>query len=391
MHVVYLIDSLIAGGAERSLAALAPYYRSLGIELDVAYLYERDNVWLPTIEASGAPTFSLAGRGGHVGSLRRATELLRDRRPDVVHTTLFDADVTGRLASLFARVPTVCSLVNENYGASQLSDPRLAAWKVRAAQLIDAATSRRVARFHAVSASVAEVMSRRLHVPRERVDVIPRGRDPETLGSRTDARRTAARAALEVPADVTLLLAVGRHEHQKGFDVLLRAFELVRRARRDVRLVIAGRDGSVTQSLNTLADRLHVSDAVSFLGFRDDVPELLCAADVFVSASRWEGSPGGIIEAMALETPIVATDIKATTEVFGVADIATLVRVDDAEGLAHALLSWPDDEAHTATRTQAGRARFLARFTIERVAHEMADFYSRALGGQTMAGPEGLP
>jgi glycosyltransferase involved in cell wall biosynthesis len=390
MHVVYLIDSLIAGGAERSLAALAPHYRSLGIELDVAYLYERDNVWLPAIEASGASTYSLAGSGGRFGLLRRATELLHDRRPDLVHTTLFDADVIGRLASLFTRVPTVCSLVNENYGAAQLSDPRLTTWKVRAAQAIDAATSRRVARFHAVSNSVAEAMSRRLHVPRERVDVIPRGRDPKSLGSRTGGRRKAARAALGVSVDTKLLLAVGRHEHQKGFDVLLRAFQGVLRERQDARLVIAGRDGSTTPLLQNLAHELHLGDAVSFLGFRDDVPELLCGADVFVSTSRWEGSPGGIIEALALETPIVATDIDATTEILGSAEIATLVPVDDVHALARALQA-PGDAVHTARSTQAGRSRFLSRFTIERVAREMAGFYARARDAATMAAPKGLP
>ncbi|HET9730958.1 MAG TPA: glycosyltransferase family 1 protein, partial [Acidimicrobiia bacterium] len=78
MRVLYLIDSLIAGGAERSLAALAPEYLARGIDLHVAYLYERDNVWKPAIEAAGANAVSLAGSGGRVQSIRRAVRLCKD-------------------------------------------------------------------------------------------------------------------------------------------------------------------------------------------------------------------------------------------------------------------------------------------------------------------------
>jgi glycosyltransferase involved in cell wall biosynthesis len=376
MHVVYLIDSLIAGGAERSLAALTPHYLRMGIDLDVAILYERDNVWREPIEQAGAEVISLAGSGGRAGSIRRVVQLLRERKPNVLHTTLFDADIAGRVASVITRVPVVCSLVNEAYGSDQLRDVRLSRPKVRAAQFADAVTARRVARFHAVSTSVADTMARRLRIPRERIDVIPRGRDLAELGIRTDARRRATRDALGVADDTLLVLAIGRHEYQKGFDVLLQAFATVQEHRKAA-LVLAGREGTTTGELHALAAALRI-DPAAFVGFRRDVPDLLCAADVFVSASRWEGSPGGLLEAMALETPVVSTDIVAVREVLG--DLALFVPVDDPTALACAIES-ACDGSRTRDRSRAARKRFLETYTTGHVAQKMREFYGRALPG----------
>ena len=242
----------------------------------------------------------------------------RARRPDICHTTLFDADVIGRVASIGSGAKLVCSLVNAAYGPEQLANPAVTPWRLRTVQLVDIVTARRVRRFHAVSESVAASMAGRLKVRRDRIDVIPRGRDPQEIGTRTAARRTAARRSLGVDDDAPLLLAVGRHEYQKGFDVLLDSFAVIRRDRPTARVCsLPAARGAESAKLRDRAAGLDLGESVVFLGFRSDIPELLCAADVFVSASRWEGSPGGVIEAMALETPIVAGDIAPVREVLG--------------------------------------------------------------------------
>jgi len=378
VRVLYLIDSLIAGGAEASLAALAPHFARRGVALDVAYLYERDNVWIPALEAAGADVVSVAGPGGMVGAARRVRRLITDRRPDVLHTTLFDADLVGRSAALFTRLPVVTSLVNESYGDEQRRNPNIRAWKLRAAQFADAATARRVTRFHAVSTNVATVSARRLHLRPERIEVIPRGRDPEKLGERNATRRTRIREELGVGDADEFVLALGRHEYQKGFDVLIAAFGQLRRDRARARLFIAGREGSVSPELHEAVTAAGVADAVEFLGFRSDVPELLCGADLFVSASRWEGSPGSVIEAMALEAPIVATDIPAVREVLGDRDAAILAPPDDAPALARAMAVVLDDPGSQA-RVARARAHFLDCYPVDRIADRMVALYERAM------------
>ncbi len=174
VRILYLIDSLEAGGAERSLAAMAPHFRSRGVELEVGYLYERPGL-SAELEAAGATLHPLVGGGALLGASVRAARLIRRRRPDLVHTTLFKADLVGRIATLGIRTPVTGSLVNTAYGPAQLNNPTVRAWKVRVAQGLDAISAHRVKRFHAVSASVADVMARRLRIPRDRIDVIPRG------------------------------------------------------------------------------------------------------------------------------------------------------------------------------------------------------------------------
>ena len=117
--------------------------------------------------------------------------------------------------------------------------------------------------------------------------------------------------------DVPVVLAAARHEYQKGLDVLLDAIASIRRDQPNIVLLLAGRDGNRTAALRYQATRLGLDANVRFLGARDDIPDLMVAADVFVLPSRWEGLPGAVIEAMALETPVVATDLPGVREVLG--------------------------------------------------------------------------
>ena len=373
-----MIDSLAPGGAERSLVALAPRYAARGIELEVAYLHDRLGLQ-GELEGSGATLHCLAGSGGRVGWLWRTQRLVARRQPDVVHTTLFEADIAGRAAGTLRRRPVVSSLVNVAYGPEMLSDPGLRRWKVRGAQFVDGATSRLVRRFHAVSNHVADVMSERLRVPREKIDVIHRGRDPEELGSRTPDRRARVRASLRLLEGDFVLLAVARQERQKGIDVALQAMPKILGAIPNARFLIAGREGNDTPRLRSMVDDLRLGQAVDPLGVRADIGDLLCAADVFVLPSRWEGFPGAALEAMALEAPIVATDLPMVREAVGDEGSACLVAVDRPDDLAAAVITISTDPDAARERTSAALERFYTLFTIERAAERMVAFYHRAL------------
>jgi glycosyltransferase involved in cell wall biosynthesis len=378
VRILYVIDSLVAAGAERSLAAVAPHYTSRGIELEVAFLHDRPGVQAD-LEAAGVRLLSLAGPGGRVGWALRARRLVASRRPDLVHTTLFEADVAGRIGATLAGVPVVSSLVNLAYSPDQASVPGAARWKLRGAQLLDTLTAQRVIRFHANASHLAEVMARKLHVPRGLVEVIPRGRDPKRLGRRDPERRARARADLGVASGSPLLLAIARHEHQKGLDVLLEALPAVRERVPAARLAIAGRDGNQTPLLLKAADRPGVRGAVDFLGPRDDVADLLCAADVVVIPSRWEGLSNVLIEAMALEAPVVASDLPTLHDAVTDGETARLVPSGDAGWLATAIVDTLGDPGGAAHRAARAHQRFLRHFTIDRVVDQMAGFYERAL------------
>jgi glycosyltransferase involved in cell wall biosynthesis len=376
IELLYLIDSLARGGAERSLASMAPFLVEGGVALTVACIHRRDDLSDEIRRAGGRVVYlPPSGRVRRIGHVR---DLARTVRPDIVHTTLFEADVAGRLAAARLRVPNVTSLVNTPYGPEHLDDPSLRKWKVRSAQAVDSATGRFVTRFHAVSDHVRDVMAGRLHLDLRRIDVIPRGRDPARLGRRTPARRAASRAALGMSAQDHVVVAVARQEHQKGLDVLLRAVAQLATSHPRLKVVVAGREGTATPVLTRLIEQLGLSASVALLGERDDIPELLCAADTFVLPSRWEGMPGALLEAMAMEVPIVASDLPQVREVAD-ESLARLVPPGDPAALASAICSTLRPASELERQLRSARNRFTSRFTTQVVAQDMLDFYRRSL------------
>lgn len=373
LRVLQLIDSLAPSGAERSLAAMASHLVDQGIDVHVAYLIERGGM-RDAIESAGVPVHSLAERGqGRRLWLASTVDLIRELQPAVVHSTLFEADLAGRRAAARCGVASVSSLVNTSYGNAETSGVNRI--KVRAAQAADALTARRVTRFHAVTQHVARVMSRRLMVPSKKIEVIHRGRDPEALGRRTVERRREVRKGLGVGEHVPVVLAIGRQEPQKGFDVLLDAIPQVRARLPEARLLVAGRDGRASESLREQAHKHGLDGSVIFLGRRDDVADLLAAADVFAFPSLWEGAAGTVLEAMALECPVVASRLPTLTETVD-DTTASLVDPRDVQQLADALVKVLADGGEVDGRVRAARDRFEREFTIQVSASRMARLYS---------------
>lgn len=376
MHVTYVIDSLVEGGAERSLAAMVPFYTSAGIDLDVVYLKDRPGLQVE-FENAGASLFCVEGAGGRIGWTQRIARLLQRRRPDLVHTTLFEADVCGRSAAFLTGVRAVTSLVNVQYGPEHFGDPQIKSWRLRAAQMLDVTTARKATRLHALTDNVADVMAHRLMVPRDRIDVIPRGRDGQALGSRTSERSARVRESLDVTPNTPLVLAAARHEFQKGLDVLLEAWPRVQDSIPHARLVVAGREGNFSPRLRALIRELDLGGGVRLLGSRRDVPDLMVAADAFVLPSRWEGFGSVLLEAMALGTPVVASDLPPVQEVLDTC--GRLVPPGDSLALAGALIDVLRERETSLDRARRAKERFEDRFAMDRVARQMVDFYEYAL------------
>ena len=381
MRVLYVIDSLAPGGAETSLAELAPGFIARGVELHVLPLGTARDL-APRLEEAGAVLHEPAVRGGRVANVRSVLATIRETEPDLVHTTLYEADIAGRVAARIARVPSSTSLVNDSYNASHRREAP--AVRFAAAYALDRLTAHSVKRFHAISTAIAQSLGPRLGIPPDFIDVIPRGRDPERFPFRSADVRRRTREALGLDDAVPVVLAVGRHEPQKGLQHLLRAAPVVARSHPALVVLIAGREGRASEELRALASELAVD--VRFLGSRTDVPGLLSAADVFCFPSEREGFGGVLIEAFAVGCPIVASAIPTTLEVLGGGTgIGLLSPVGDIDALARDIGAALDDPAGAADRAVRGRARFDQYFTVDAIASQMTDFFERAAAGRAMS------
>ncbi|MFM8305446.1 MAG: glycosyltransferase [Actinomycetota bacterium] len=376
LRVLHVIDSLARGGAETSLAAMAPHLLERGVALDIVALRDRPGLE-DRVRSSGASLTVLTGT--RRTWWHQVRTIVRQRRPDLVHTTLFEADLAGRIGARLAGAPVVSTLANDAYGPAHRAELAGRNLKLFGAQLADAATARLTTQLHAISFHVAEVMSARLRYPRERIRVIPRGRDPRVLGRRDPERRARARAALGVPPEAPVVLTLARQERQKGLDVLIDALPHVVDQVPNARFFVAGQPGNATAALERQLTGTARTDAFTLLGARDDVAELLNAADLFVLPSRREGLGGALLEAMALECPVVVSDVPPLREVVDDRS-AILVPADDALCLAAAVVTALGDPAASGARARVAHARFVADFTLDAVVDRMIEFYRGALG-----------
>jgi glycosyltransferase involved in cell wall biosynthesis len=318
---------------------------------------------------------------GRADAVRHVVASIRGFAPDVVHSSLFEADLAARLAAAKTGTRVVCSLVNTGYGKQATATEPVARAKVRAAKALDGFLARHATTaFHAISEATASHAVEHLRVPRSRIRVVARGRDSEAIGERTPERRRRVREA-EGWGDRLVVLNVARQEPQKGHEHLLRAFRRVVEAHPQALLVQAGRHGRSTLTIRRLIDELQLADAVQFLGVRTDIPDLLMGADVFGFSSLWEGLGGAVVEAAAAELPIVAFDVPAIREVVG-PHHPWLVPIGDAGALGDALREVIEaDEATTGEVGRAQRERFLERYELSAVVVAMESFYRDVIEG----------
>lgn len=383
MRVTFLLDSLGAGGAERSTAVLLPRLVELGAEVSVVTLYAAVEGSEVEVRRSGIPVTVLRS----CGLRSRTTELrgiLKRERPDILHTALFAADQIGRMAAAGLPVKVISSFVNVPRTREFLPTSGPPRWKTALVNGIDALTCHLfVDRFHAVTPGVARLYSKAYRINPRNVSVVERGRQVDALGERTHARRERVRASLDLEDTTPLVVAAGRHEYQKAHTDLVRAMDLLTEQHPDAVLLIAGREGNASKELRAQIEaRPSLQGRVLLLGHRDDVPDLLAAADVMALSSRFEGTAGIALEAMALGTPIVSTRLEGMEGILVDETNALLVAVGDAAGLARAMGRILTDPALGERLAAHGHHDFLDRFTLERSAGRMMELYRDVLGSR---------
>lgn len=380
MKVVYVIDTLGPGGAERSTALLAKLLAERGVDVSVVTLYTVDDDSSDDVRASNIRVTMLQP-GGFVGRVRELRKIVRRERPDLVHTALFSSDQLGRVAALGTSAKVISSLVNVPRRAEFSPPGGPGRLRIAVVNLIDAVSGHLfVNHFHAVTPGVARLTAKLYRLRSTRITVVERGRPVEQLGSRTPDRRDRIRNELRLDPDAEVVVAAGRHEHQKAHVDLVRAVATLRETHPRLVLLIAGRDGSASQRLRAeIENTPALQGCVMLLGHRRDVADLLAAADVMALSSRFEGAAGIVVEAMGLATPIASTRLDGLEGILVDQHNALLSEPGDVDGLARSIAILLDQPELAQRLGAQAKSDFLQRFTLDQSADRMLALYRDVL------------
>jgi glycosyltransferase involved in cell wall biosynthesis/ribosomal protein S18 acetylase RimI-like enzyme len=350
------------GGIARIILGLGRISRAEGWEVDVLATNPTVQaavrseglgvVDLDVIRRPIRPLWDLAGA-------YRFYRFLRSNPYTVVHTHTSKGGFVGRFSAWLARVPVIIHTVHGfafHEGSSPLALRAYTHLERLASQWCDRIVS--VSEFH-----WRWGLDLRICSP-SKILAIPNGITPVP----PDPSRSVAeiRRKLGTRADDFLVFSTARLALDKGLDFLLRAVSILAKTDRHYQFAIAG-DGPARAALEEFTASLGVSDMVTFLGFREDIADLLTACDLVALPSLREGMSISMLEAMAAGKPIVASSIGSNRELAAQANMAWLVPPANAEALAEAigeLKQRPDLRDGLASEA---RALFQERYTEERM------------------------
>jgi glycosyltransferase involved in cell wall biosynthesis/predicted ATP-grasp superfamily ATP-dependent carboligase len=367
--VLQLIETGGPGGAERVLVNLAA-------SLDASADYR----CAAGLLKEGWVSSELRGLGieTHLFRLRRPLDprlvlalarYMRQAGVDLVHTHEFTMNVYGIVAAALARVPAVATVHGRGYFAE--AGRRVAALKF-AAHVGGALV--------AVSKDIQRFLSGELGF--RAVHLIPNGVDMNRLAGGDRAR---GRAAIGVPDPIPVVGTVGNLYPVKGHRVLLSALARLESSP-PAHLVIAGRGGE-EDTLREQSRELGIADRVHLLGYREDVPDLLAAFDIYALPSFSEGQSLALIEAMAAGLPVVATAVGGNPEILGESGISgILVPPRDPEALAESLARLLAGPEAGRRMGEAARTRARAEFSLEMMIERYRSLYGELLGARGRGG-----
>jgi glycosyltransferase involved in cell wall biosynthesis len=323
------------------------------------------------MEAAGWPVTRLPGstRGPRaVWRLRRAISLFA---PDVIHANDSQAVTLARLATwLPGGRKKAGSLPGGSKRAIRIASRRVL-FPIRSTKKYLSWCDRVVCVSHAIASVCHEA-----GIPQEIVRVVHSGVDPRRVASGDSVR---GRKSLGLAADVPMILCVGQLAPYKGHRYLLQALALLIQRWPDARLVLAG-DGPQDGPLRKLAEQLGISSALHLLGYRTDVPDLICACDLLVLASPAEGLGTSVLDAMFAGKPVVGTEAGGIPEILGDQDgqgaVGWLVPPADSGALAATIAAALGSKRLRQQYGLAGQQRAQAHFTAGQMVDRMLAVYS---------------
>lgn len=364
MKIMKIIHTLGHGGAENAFRWLAFGLQREGVEV-IAAIPETNTgnkSWIAAaLEDVSIPYVTFDRNGSPLRLLRNMSNVIARVKPDVVHAHLLDSNFYSSLACRPGHIPHVCT----EHG--DLLFVRGATAKIKYASI--ALCSRMVV---CVSEAVRKKAER--IIPGSKLEIVPNGiRFCETCCS-------SFREEFNVPSKVVLIGNVGNLYPVKGQKYLVKAFAKLLASHPECCLVLVGR-GTEENNLRKLVQELEIPDGrVIFTGFRNDVPNILNALNLYVQPSLSEGHPLAVLEAMSLGVPVIASAAGGLPELFAEERYGTLFPPGSSEALHETLLSYVRHPLLFQEKAVSARKYVHGTFSIGQMTGRYIDLYHQVLG-----------
>ena len=367
IRIVYTIKSMEVGGSQTHLLQVLRLLDRRRFD-PVLYCLTGEGVLQENVRALDVPVIDGGARSGFKGrqslaAILRLARYLRRERADVVHNYLLRANAVGSVAARLAGIPVVlCSKrgCHERRGL-ELAGAKLGNW------LADRVTAN--------ADAVREFVHDNEGCPLRKFVVIPSGVDTERF------RPTPGddyKTRLGLPPHAPVVGIVTRMRVRKGVEEFLRAMIQVGERHPMVQTVIVG-EVELDPDLRQLVTKSGMDDGLHLLGRRSDMPEVLSAFDVFVLSSHDEGMSNAILEAMAMEKPVVATDVGGTGEVIRDGQSGLLVPPKDSAALAVAINEMLVAPERAREMGRLGRRIVRDGFSAQTMVRQMEELYLQLL------------
>jgi len=322
----------------------------------------------------GVPLIDIPERGPiDFRTVKRLSQLIRTSRPHILHAHDYKTNVLALMLGRWYRIPAITTV--HGYG---LLGGRLK-WYSR----IDRWALRRMDHVIVVSEDLYSTLTE-WGVRRSRCSLVENAIDT-TQYSRTMPAPEAKRR-LGLDPQRLVIGSVGRLVGEKAFDLLILVVDRLLRRGLDVELLIIG-EGEERRQLEALINRLGHTDRIKLLGYRADTLDLYQAMDVFVLNSRREAFPNVVLEALAMEVPVVATAVAGVPYIIESELNGLLVKPDDVEAMSASLTRLVCDAALRYRLAGAGRANVEERFSFEVRMQKVQQVYDRLLGREKPLSP----
>lgn len=285
---------------------------------------------------------------------------LKENTVDIIHTFLYRANIFGRIAGRLARTHAVIS-----------TQQAIDIWKPGYLVWIDRLTFRWCNLVIVNSKSAKDSVQRREKFASEKVAVVSNGINLESFSAKRS--KEEIRKNLNLDLQVPIIISVARLHREKGMDFLP---EIAAKVNQGIFLVVG--EGIERRNMEHKIRKIGLQKRFKFLGWRQDIPELLKASDIFLMPSREESFPQAILEAMALELPVVVSDIGGVSELIEDKINGILVKSGDINSFALALNYLSDNSDKARLMGKNGYAK-AANFTEKNMVESVNSLYQQLL------------